>query len=628
METVLQVLVEKYKQILGEYLVGETESGLMNAYEFGRNALAEGLGVLEMATVHQSALQDVVVASRDSSELRHIHQVANSFFKESLSPFEMTHRGFREANERLHKLVQTLNRRTAELAAAVQEKESAQELLKAEEKYRFLVEATQAVLFSTDRRGKISYVNGEGAKTLGYTPDELVGKFYLRFVHPDDRKEVHAFFRNQLVGRTTRMSLEFRYWGKRGKGGWLSFFVSPTLDGREVAGMTGVALETTERKLAEETVLANERRFRALIENSYDGILLMDPSATILFASESTTRQTGYAREELVGRNACELIHPEDRKLVRTRIGELLRDPSKPVIAEYRSLRRDGEWQWMEGSGTNLLADGSVEAIVVNHRDITDQKHAREEIHALTEKLEQRVVERTAQLAAANKELEAFSYSVSHDLRAPLRAIDGFSRVLSTQYAPLFDDEGRRYLDVIQRSTRRMGQLIDDLLAFSRLGRVDVEKTTINMNELVRSVVDELQKLGSSPPVSLLIKTMPAAWGSGAMIRQVLMNLISNAFKFTRTHEGPFVEIGARDGERETVYYVRDNGVGFNMRYADKLFGVFQRLHKAEEFEGTGVGLAIVQRVVSRHGGRVWAEGKVKKGATFYFTLPKKGVMI
>ena len=622
MVTQLQTLAQKYGQILREYLVGETESGLMNAYEFGRNTLAEGLGVLEMATIHQSALEAVVAASRDIKEIQHIHQLANSFLKESLSPFEMTHRGFREANERLHKLVQILNRRTAELAAAIQEKESAQELLKAEEKYRFLVEATQAVLFSTDRRGKITYVNGKGARTLGFTPDELVGKFYLRFVHPDDREEVHTFFRKQLSVKTIRTSFEFRYCGQRGKRGWLSFFVSPTLNGQEVVGMTGVALEITERKKAEEALLANERRFRALIENSYDGIMLIDPSATILFVSDSTTRRTGYAREELMGRNACELIHPDDRELVRTRIEALLRDPSKPVIAEYRSLHRDGEWEWMEGSGTNLLADASVEAIVVNHRDITDRKRAREEIRALTEKLEHRVVERTAQLAAANEELEAFSYSVSHDLRSPLRAIDGFTRVLSTQYAPRFDDTGRHYLDVIQKSTRRMGQLIDDLLAFSRLGRVDIEKAAVNMNELVRSVVDELQKTESDRSVALLIKSMPDAWGSSSLVRQVVMNLIS------KTHEEPFVEIGGKDGGRETVYYVKDNGVGFHMRYADKLFGVFQRLHKAEEFEGTGVGLAIVHRVISRHGGRVWAEAKVKKGATFFFTLPKKGIKV
>lgn len=623
--TNLQTLTERYTDALRSYLTGESEIGLMSAYELGRSALSYGLGVLEMATIHQEALQRLLSEVAYPDEAKQIVVSTNAFYKESLSPFEMTHRGYREANERLRKLVQTLNRRTAELAQAVQEKKSAQELLKAEEKYRFLMEATQAVLFSTDRRGKISYVNGEGARTLGYTPDELIGRFYLRFVHPDDRTWIHAFFNEQLMGEIQRSSIEFRYFGKEGKTGWLRFFVSPIVEGKRSAGLTGVAVETTGLKEAEAALLANERRFRALIENSSDGIVLIDVQGTINFTSASSTRLTGYPREELVNSDIFDLIHYDDRESVRVILKNLVEHPSSPAVVQYRALHKNGAWRWMEGVGTNLLHEASVGAIVLNYRDITEQKQAEEEIQTLNEELEQRVIERTAQLQAANKELEAFSYSVSHDLRAPLRAIDGFTRILVTRYASFLDTEGRRYLDIIEKSTRRMGQLIDDLLALSRFGRVEFEKSPVDMNTLARMVVDDLTKSDPGKAITLLIKTMPPALANAALLRQVFMNLVSNALKFTRTKPDPFVELGGSEQEEENVYYVKDNGVGFNMRYADKLFGVFQRLHTAEEFEGTGVGLAIVQRIIHRHGGRVWAESQPGAGATFFFSLPKKG---
>ncbi len=228
------------------------------------------------------------------------------------------------------------------------------------------------------------------------------------------------------------------------------------------------------------------------------------------------------------------------------------------------------------------------------------------------------------QLAAANRELETFSYSVSHDLRAPLRAIDGFARILVEDHAAALDPEAQRLLGMIRDNTARMGQLIDDLLAFSRLSRKELETTTLDLRALAQGVVDELGKEEQARQITVTIGPLPPARGDRALVRQALVNLIGNAVKFTRGHSDARVEIGARRDGRDTVYYVRDNGVGFDMRYAHKLFGVFQRLHRPDEFEGTGVGLALVQRIVHRHGGRVWAEGRVNAGATFYFTLPER----
>ena len=230
-----------------------------------------------------------------------------------------------------------------------------------------------------------------------------------------------------------------------------------------------------------------------------------------------------------------------------------------------------------------------------------------------------------AAMDAANKELEAFSYSVAHDLRAPLRAIDGFSGVLVEDCAGELNDEGKRLLGKIRSSAQNMGRLIDDLLAFSRLGRKEIERSQIDMKELARDVFGQLSSASSGQAPHFSLEPLPSAQGDPVMVRQVFINLLSNAQKYSRTKEGAAIFVGGYSQNGENVYYVKDNGVGFHMNYANKLFGVFQRLHSAEEFEGTGVGLAIVQRIIHRHGGKVWAEGKVNEGATFYFTLPREG---
>ncbi len=242
--------------------------------------------------------------------------------------------------------------------------------------------------------------------------------------------------------------------------------------------------------------------------------------------------------------------------------------------------------------------------------------------------LERAVTDRTRELREAIAELEAFSYSVSHDLRAPLRAIGGFARILVEDHGPALDSEAQRLLGVIRDNAGRMGQLIDDLLDFARLNRKPMQAAPLDLDALAHDVVDELRRLDSAPPREIVIAPLPPATGDRGLVRQVLVNLIGNAFKFTRSRPDARVQIGAREDDGGPVYYVQDNGVGFDMRYADKLFGVFQRLHGAEQFEGTGVGLALVQRIIHRHGGRVWAEGKVNEGATFSFTLPEKPVTV
>jgi signal transduction histidine kinase len=291
----------------------------------------------------------------------------------------------------------------------------------------------------------------------------------------------------------------------------------------------------------------------------------------------------------------------------------LARSLSRPVVQVTAAIKA-----FTTGESVPLPEDASGEAGVLA-RAFTDM---RSEVNSLRSDLEQRVAARTAELEAANKELEAFSYSVSHDLRAPLRAVDGFSDALQSDYGPSLPAEARRYLAMIRDGAQRMGTLIDDLLAFSRLGRQPLRITRHDPGQLVR---EALADIGGVPPgreIVFKIGELPAVSGDRALLKQVWINLLSNAVKYTRPSARAVIEVAAMREEGATCFSVRDNGTGFDMKYAHKLFGVFQRLHRAEEFEGTGVGLAIVQRILQRHGGRVWAQAGLGKGATFFFTLP------
>jgi signal transduction histidine kinase len=290
--------------------------------------------------------------------------------------------------------------------------------------------------------------------------------------------------------------------------------------------------------------------------------------------------------------------------------------------ADDIEIHRPGGSVRLEVWGAPVFGDdGRVKFGIAAFGDITDRERLRREREALNATLARNVVE----LESLNRELESFSYSVSHDLRAPLRAIDGFSRILLEDHAAQLSPEAGRLLGVVRERAQRMGRLIDDLLRFSQLSRQELELAEIDMTALVGSIVRDLQLDATHNGAEVVATPLPGARGDAGMLRQVWINFISNALKYSSRAPHPKVEIGGRDDGTERVYWVRDNGVGFDMAYVGRLFGVFQRLHRTEDFEGTGVGLAIVQRVVVRHGGRVWAEGKPDAGATFYFSLPARG---
>jgi PAS domain S-box-containing protein len=398
------------------------------------------------------------------------------------------------------------------------------------------------------------------------------------------------------------------------------------LEKRVVERTAELQEEVAERGRVEEIL----RERATLLDLTHDTVFVRDMNDVITYWNRGAEELYGWTSQEAVGQVTHELmrtIFPEpldeiNTKLLRTERweGELIhakRDGTRLVVASRWSLQRDDH--------------GNPTGILETNNNITERKQAEEALRRSRDELEVKVKERTAQLSKmneelqfVNKELEAFAYSVSHDLRAPVRHISGFTELLQKHAEPVLDDKSRRHISMILDSANRMGTLVDDLLAFSRIGRAETQTTTIHLDKLIKSVIAEVAPDTQDRKIVWRIGHLPICYGDPAMLRLMFGNLVSNAAKFTRTRDKAEIEItSVNHTPDEVVVLVKDNGVGFDMKYKDKLFGVFQRLHSQEAFEGTGIGLATVQRIVHRHGGRVWAEGSVCNGATFYVALPK-----
>ena len=499
----------------------------------------------------------------------------------------------------------------------------AEHALRASEQYnRSIVESSPDCLALLSREARLSYMAPQGRRLMEVDDAVAIDNAdWLALWRGDDLAWARSAVETACAGSPGR----FQGYCPTFKGTpkWWDVIVMP------IAGPHGqperllaVARDISELKLAEAKLLETNRFLDSLVENIPNMIFVKD-AANLRFVrfNKAGEQLIGYSREDLIGRNDRDFFPPDeadffiskDREVLSG--GELVDIPEEPIHTRHQGVRT------LHTMKLPILDEqGQPQYLLGISEDISERKQAEQAIRSLNSELQRKAV----QLEATNKELESFTYSVSHDLRAPLRAIDGFALMLEEDCAAQLDGEGKRYLSVVRGNSKRMGVLIDDLLAFSRLGRQAVSASEVDMNALVREVVEEALphgEAGSSRP-EVRLGPLPPAHADRALLRQVWVNLISNAIKYSGKTLAPSIEISGKVNGAELVYSVRDNGVGFSMDYYDKLFSVFQRLHRADEFAGTGVGLAIVHRVVTRHGGRVWAEGKVDAGATFSFSLP------
>ncbi|WNG49730.1 PAS domain-containing protein [Archangium minus] len=425
-----------------------------------------------------------------------------------------------------------------------------------------------------------------------------------------------------FIGRGICVSLQ-RHAGAPLEEAYVDFIYQPILGGDgKVSGIFVQGHDITEQKRVESALKESEARFRNMADHAPVMLWVTDPTGFCTYLNKSWYEFTGQTEEQGRGFGWLAATHPDDLKRAEA-IFLAANAKQEPFQLEYRLRRKDGEYRWaIDSASPRFSPSGEYLGYIGSVTDITESKRAEEEMRRFNQQLERRVQERTAALLEANKELESFSYSVSHDLRAPLRHIMGFAQLLESRSGANLDATARRHVKTIADAARQGGKLVDDLLEFSRMGRTELKKAPVSLRELVEEVQRDLAPEFEGRKVQWRVGTLPEVQADPALLRLVLKNLLANALKYSRPREEAVIEVWASEGEGETEVCVRDNGVGFEMQYVDKLFGVFQRLHRPEQFEGTGIGLANVRRIVARHGGRTWAEGVVDQGATFHFTLP------
>ncbi|MBP6730944.1 MAG: PAS domain S-box protein [Chitinophagales bacterium] len=505
------------------------------------------------------------------------------------------------------------------------EKKANKALLESEYLFRqFFENAHEAILVMDVETGRMCDYNQNaldlfkctGSELLGTTPADISPSFQQDGI--DSANKAINYINATLADGKT--AFEWMFKNKEGKNIACEVRLN-LITAFEKKLIRGSILDITERKIAERKLKQQEKFFSSLLENQYDGIALIDNNGKTIYQSRSGENITGYTLQEAQNNTMFGLVHPEEIEHLTIFFQTVVNSPGVPFTTQYRFLHKNGNYVWIEGTITNMLHDETINGFIANYRNIDERKNAEAKIAAFNESLEKIVKERTAELIQANQELESFSYTVSHDLQAPLRATIGFAKILLSDYKHQLDEEGKRFLQIICDSSTRMSCLIHDLLDFSKLGKEELTKKQVDMNYILRGVLDEIRFTTAERPFKFKVTDATECNCDPHLIKQVWLNLIGNAVKYSGKKQAPVIEVGSYTENNEIIYFVKDNGAGFDMRYADKLFGVFKRMHNNDEFEGTGVGLATVHRIVTRHGGRIWAEAKLGEGAAFYFTL-------
>jgi PAS domain S-box-containing protein len=521
--------------------------------------------------------------------------------------------------EVMEKSINTMVRKLKGTIEELRKKED--ELIESEERYRLVVESQSEYIARFRPDGTCIFANEAYCRYRGLSCQQIVGEC-LSLPAPREEAESIQTHLSTLSPDQPSKSIEGSFTPLHGAIRWQQWNLQAFFDpnGR-ITEYQVVGRDITERKRIEEELRASERKFKELVALLPQAIFETDVEGNVQYANPYTFDLLGYSPEEIETRiHISQIIAPEEREKVLKNLRAVM----------GRELSGGREYTLVRKDGTRFQGMVYTAAIIENNVplgvrgtliDLTKLREVEEEIRKLNEELEQRVRDRTAELLEANKEMESFTYSVSHDLRAPLRAIDGFSGILLEHYQESLPSEAKTYLQKVRGNAQQMALLIDSLLNFSRMSRSLVKREVLEPRQLVQDALEELQPEMEGREVAVTIKELPPCSADPAMLKQVFQNLISNSLKFTRIRKVAEVEVGAFRKEGYTIYFVKDNGIGFDMRYYHKLFGVFQRLHTASEYEGTGVGLAIVQKIIQRHGGDIWAEAAEEKGATFYFTL-------
>jgi chemotaxis family two-component system sensor kinase Cph1 len=510
---------------------------------------------------------------------------------------------------RIQQLIHELHVHQIELELQNEELREAQEDLEgSRSKYSFLYDFAPLGYFTCDREGTIHEINLTGARQLGYERSRLTGKPFTAYLQNGQMRTFHSYLK-RVFESGDKQSIEVKI-RKEDRSLFYARIESRVRQHDGSAQCLSAITDITDLKLAEENLSNSERRLRALVEKSGEFITVMAVTGNITYCSLGANNTLEYAAEELVGRNAFEFVHPADLSDVRESLARCANKPGNIEQAEFRVRTKGGFWRWLLAVATNLLHDPAVGGIVVNSRDITERKQAEIELHELTDELKR-----------SNAELEQFAYSASHDMKEPLRTIAGFLKLLEKKYRGKLDAKADEYIEFTIESVNRLDMLLKDLIELSQLGTKARKFKPVNASAALEQAILNLRAAIAESRAKITHDHLPTVPGNESQITRLFQNLISNAIKF-RDRTKPEIHVSAAEKDGQWVFSVRDNGIGIDPNFSERIFRVFQRLHTKEEYEGTGMGLAMCKKIVELHGGRIWVESELGKGSTFYFTLP------
>jgi len=599
---------EKYVVLLRAHIDQPAEQYLAAAADLGRELLLADVPIEDVVEIHQKALVELDEELSDASNAELINQAFGPLM-EMFMAYSLAMRERAEEHERARRSDQQLiEAQNVELQQEIVERKQISDALReSQERYHHLVENTSDWIWEVDQDAIYTYASPAVKDLLGYEPEEIIGRTPFDLMADDEAERIAEAFGEMAQSAQRFAGLENTNIHKDGREVVLETSGVPIVDDAgNLLGYQGIDRDITERKQAEETLQEAYDNWQNTFDAVQDLITIIDRDGHIVQANQAT--HEAFADTEVQGTCCYELFHgradpiPDCPALQAFETGQ-------PVHAEISEPHLDDHWFDIYVYPVPA-PDGSIQQVVHVLRDITERKQAQQELE-----------DYAARLEAANEELEAFSYSVSHDLRAPLRGMDGFSQALLEDYADQFDEQGKDYLQRVRTASQRMARLIDDLLELSRITHSKMRVEGVNLSEIAEQSAADLHQPEPNRQVEFVIAPGLAVKGDEPLLRAAVQELLVNAWKYTSTRQQATIEFGATQQDGETVYFVRDNGIGFDMAYADKLFGAFQRLHNDEQFPGTGIGLVTVQRIIHRHGGHVWAEATEDEGATFYFTV-------